>query len=154
MPAVTVWVTGAALTVKSGAGAGLALKATAWITQSPVPFSAAVAWQLPATDVIWCSAPSPFGVVMFNRLKPVPAPEIALDTVAPATITSTGAAVVQTPVSARSPVPKPPAAVSTGLLMSRPRYSSICTSGDGAAWLKVTVTWLGVAPLSPAMFFA
>jgi len=60
LPAATVRVAGSALTVKSGGGGGASLKATDCMTQSPLG-SAAVASQLPATDVIWCWALSPLG---------------------------------------------------------------------------------------------
>jgi hypothetical protein len=52
LPAFTVRLPGTAPRLKSGAGAGAAFKVTVWMTQSPVLRSGAVAWQLPATDVI------------------------------------------------------------------------------------------------------
>ena len=72
MPAVTVWLAGSALTVKSGVGAGTALNATLCAIQSPRLLNTAVARQLPGTDVIRCSALSPFGAVRLKILKPAP----------------------------------------------------------------------------------
>ena len=51
LPAITVRLAGAALKVKSGTGAGAALKAAAWMTHAPV-VSGTVASQLPAACVI------------------------------------------------------------------------------------------------------
>ena len=74
-------------------------------------------------------------------------------TVAPATTSSTAVVVVQAPLSARFPVPAALAVTSNGLVVSSPLYSSTRTSGACAAWLNVTVIWLGVPP-SPTIFLA
>ena len=99
-----------------------------------------MARQLPGTDVIRCSALSPFGAVRLKISKPAPGPLIVLDTVVPDTTTSTAEVVLQAPVSASNPALElaAPAAASTGLVTSSPLYSRICTSGAGAGWLNVT----------------
>ena len=65
-------------------------------------------------------------------------------------ISSLAEVVVAEPLFAVVPLPAAPAVTSSGLVVSSPLYSSIRTSANAAAWLKVTVTVL----LPAAMFLA
>jgi len=152
LPAVTVALVGAlAVRVKPAAAPAAALKETDCITQFPV-LSVLCASQLPIAEVIRCSALSPLAVLS-TVVKLGPAAVTAVLTVAPATINSVADLVVQAPVSASAPLPELLTAWSTGLVASRPLYSSNRTSGDGTDLLKLTVIVFGVTP-SPLMFFA
>ena len=83
-------------------------------------------------------------------MKPDPAP-VNDEPLVPAPKMSSLAVVVLTvPLFAVAPDPAAPTALSSGVLASRPEYSSILTSGYAAALLNVTVTVV----LPPAMFLA
>ena len=91
------------------------------------------------------SAISPFGDVIIRDVNPLPAAVVVVATMSAPKISSLADVVVAAPLLAVALLPLAPAVTSSD---ANPRYSRMRTSGNAAAWLKVTVTVL----LPPAMF--
>ena len=82
--------------------------------------------------------------------NPEPAELKAVAVVPAPKISSLAEVVIAVPLLAVAPLPEAAAPVSSGLVLSKPLYSRILTSGYAAALLNVTMTVFAPA----AMFFA
>jgi hypothetical protein len=125
--------------VTVGVGPDAAEKVTICITHGPAPLNVAVALLLPAVVTTLSSAISPSGVVMIRDVNPLPAAPVVVDTMSAPKINSFALVVVAVPLFAAALLPLAPAVTSR---VVTPRYSRMRTSGNAAAWLKVTVTVL------------
>ena len=124
----------------------LAKKVAICMTQGPEDLRVAVALLLPAVETILSSAISPSGVMM-REVKPLPAAPVVVWTILAAKISSLAFVVVAAPLLDVALLPLAPAVTSSAVT---PLYSRMRTSGNTAAWLKVTVTVL----LPPVMLGA
>ena len=123
------------------------LNVTICMTQGPEEPNVAVTLLLPAVVTTLSSAMSPSGEVIIREVNPLPAAAFDVNTVFAPKISSLALVVVAEPLLAAVLFPLAPTFASS---VVTPRYSSIRTSGNAAAWLNVTVTVL----LPPAMLAA
>jgi hypothetical protein len=129
--------------VTVGGGPDVAENVTICITHGPDEVRVAVALLLPVTLTTLSSAVSPSGAVITRDVNPLPAAPVVVEIVFAPKISSLATFVVAAPLFDVALFPLAPAVTSTALT---PLYSRTRTSGNAAAWLKVTVTMF--APLT------